>query len=224
MGREPSDDIAAQHSATILLKGEKVKLLPNKAFYWVSEKLMVVSDVHLGKAGHFRKHGIAVPGNIHTYDLHHLTYLLLNYDVAELVFLGDLFHSEANAEWTVFEQWAVEWSQIKLTLVRGNHDILPAAAYKNCGLHLIDRLELGPFSFTHQEEPEAGLYNISGHVHPAIKLRGAAKQGLVLPCFYFRPNQAFMPAFGNFTGTYTLRKRKEDKVFAVTSDRVIPIK
>jgi len=210
--------------ARVMLKGERVQSLPNKALYWVERKMLVVSDVHLGKAGHFRKHGIAVPGNIHAYDLQHLSHLLSAYEVKDLVFLGDLFHSDANAEWRIFSDWAVSVHGTKLTLVMGNHDILSASEYRRCGLHVADRLEIKPFSLTHQEELDDDYYNISGHIHPAIKLRGAAKQGLKLPCFYFRPNQAYMPAFGNFTGLYTLRKRKEDKVFVVSGDRVIRVK
>ncbi|MEM9324219.1 MAG: ligase-associated DNA damage response endonuclease PdeM [Bacteroidota bacterium] len=208
---------------TVLLKGEKIKLLPGKVLYWVERKLMIVSDVHLGKAGHFRKHGIAVPGNIHVHDQQQLSDLLLAHTVDDLVFLGDLFHSDANAEWHLFAEWARSIEGTRLTLVRGNHDILPLREYQACGLNTVERLTLGPFSLTHQEEVDDQYYNISGHLHPAIKLRGAAKQGLKLPCFFFRPNHAYMPAFGNFTGLYTLRKRREDKVFAVTGNRVMRV-
>ena len=36
-------------------------LLPEKAIYWKQQKALIAADVHLGKVGHFRKAGIAVP-------------------------------------------------------------------------------------------------------------------------------------------------------------------
>ena len=45
----------------IELFGEKLDLLPQKAIYYPQHKTLLAADLHLGKAGHFRNAGIAVP-------------------------------------------------------------------------------------------------------------------------------------------------------------------
>lgn len=216
MVEPPNDGIAR-----IRLKKEELWLLPDKALYWPRLKVLVVSDIHLGKAGHFRKHGIAVPSMVHHHDLFTLTEMCNDQEVDHLIFLGDLFHSDPNAQWRQFEDWAHQYGTARMTLVRGNHDILPETSYTDLGLEVVDELLLGPFSWTHEEVLKEGYYNISGHLHPAIQLRGAAKQGFKIPCFYFCPNHGYMPAFGKFTGLYTLRKKKQDKAFGIANGQVI---
>ena len=45
----------------IELEGEKIALLPERALYWPAQHTLIVADLHWGKAGHFRKNGIAIP-------------------------------------------------------------------------------------------------------------------------------------------------------------------
>ena len=45
----------------INLKGEAITLLAERGLLWPVQKALIVADLHWGKAGHFRKHGIAVP-------------------------------------------------------------------------------------------------------------------------------------------------------------------
>lgn len=205
------------------LKGQIFTLLPQKALLWREEKTLIVSDIHLGKAGHFRKNGIAVPGNIHHKDLNILSELMTSYSVREVIFLGDLFHSELNTEWYYFLQWIDNYRHVSFNLVLGNHDILSREQYQEGGILLHERLVKGPFLFTHEKEESSGLYNLSGHIHPGIKLHGAAKQRIRLPCFFFTSEYGYMPAFGQFTGLYTLEKGKNDKVFALLKDQVISV-
>ena len=39
-------------------------LLPAKAVWWPAESMLVVSDLHLAKAEHFRSQGLAVPPTV----------------------------------------------------------------------------------------------------------------------------------------------------------------
>ena len=215
------DDPSVEGISKIRLKGEELWLLPDKALYWPGEETLVVSDIHLGKAGHFRKHGIPVPSVVHHHDLYILTALCQRYEIQHLIFLGDLFHSDPNAQWQQFEDWTRQYATPQMTLVKGNHDILPDNNYTDLGLGLVEELILGPFLWTHEQESKEGYYNISGHLHPAIRLRGAAKQGMKIPCFYFCQNHGYMPAFGQFTGLYALKKKNGDKAFAIANGQVI---
>ena len=38
-------------------------LSAQRTVFWEEEKTLILSDLHLGKSGHFRKSGIAIPQN-----------------------------------------------------------------------------------------------------------------------------------------------------------------
>ncbi|MEL7147842.1 MAG: ligase-associated DNA damage response endonuclease PdeM, partial [Bacteroidota bacterium] len=176
----------------------------------------------LGKAGHFRKSGVPVPAHIHFGDLFRLSALIDRYKPTEVVFLGDLFHSDYNQDWEFFCDWLQQYPAIEFILIRGNHDILYKTDYLNAGIRLVDILEYEPFSFTHEKEP-SGLYNFSGHLHPSVRLRGVARQSLNLPCFYFSNDHALLPAFGTFTGYVAIEPARTDRVFVVAEQQVIKV-
>ena len=72
--------------------------------------------------------------------------------------------------------------------------------------------------FTHFPVKEFDQFNICGHVHPAVKLRGLGRQYMKLNCFYISDNQLILPAFGTFTGSHILKPNKTDHVICLTSD------
>ena len=109
-----------------------------------------------------------------------------------------------------------------MTLIKGNHDILDQGTYLNSNLSMTESWHEPPFYFTHEKET-SGLYNISGHVHPAVRLKGRAKQGLTIPCFYFSENFGMIPAFGEFTGTFKIKPLKGDRIYGVTKEEVIAL-
>jgi DNA ligase-associated metallophosphoesterase len=204
-----------EHGTVIYhLEGESLHLLPEKAVYWEAQKMLVVADLHLGKAGHFRKAGIPIPAAVHWHDLKVLSTLLSRYQPEKVLLLGDLFHSALNNEWWDFENLLESFSKLQFILVKGNHDILPDAAYRlpNLEIHA-DVLHLPPFVFSHippeKHIPQKG-YSISGHLHPGVRIIGEK-----LPCFYFSPRGAVLPAFGRFTGFISMKIQKKDRVFAI---------
>lgn len=142
-----------------------------------------------------------------------------------VIFLGDLFHSHQNKDYDVFKSFVNEYSQIEFILIKGNHDII-----NNDHLNeLMDRvvgysLQTGPFILSHEPLEKTSLYNLCGHIHPAIRLRGKGLQSVRLPCFYFSKTQGILPAFGSFTGGYTLDSKKAEDVFIVAENEVIPLR
>lgn len=194
-------------------------MLPLKAIFWELHQTLIISDLHLGKAGHFRKHGIAVSRNVHLHDLENLSTIIDYSQPKRVFFLGDLFHSEENMEWNDFLRFMYRYDHIEFTLIEGNHDILGEYPEK---LAVERRIELPPFSFTHIRE-EDHLFNISGHIHPGVTVRGRARQGITMPCFLFSDRFGVMPAFGQFTGIKKVRPQKRDKVFVVVEEQVIEL-
>lgn len=195
-------------------------LLPERAAFLPVYNVLLLADLHLGKAGHFRKNGIPVSGQVHQEDILRLEQLMIVSQAKTIVFLGDLFHSDANNEWFDFVDLLHRHSQQDFILVKGNHDILPKDFYQIKNLDVMDMWKAGPFSFTHQHQADTDGYNISGHVHPGVKLGGTGKQHMTLPCFYFSDNHALMPAFGFFTGLYAIKVKRTDQVFGVLDNVV----
>jgi DNA ligase-associated metallophosphoesterase len=144
------------------------------------------------------------------------------FEPRSICFLGDLFHSHINREWALFEEWA-HGCPARLDLVCGNHDIISPLRYEALGIGLWDRWENGPFLLTHEPEETGALFNISGHIHPAVRLAGPGRQKLRLPCFFLRRHQLILPAFGAFTGTHTLVPEAGDRIFALAGDSVIAL-
>jgi DNA ligase-associated metallophosphoesterase len=200
------------------LLGQNFHLLPEKAVFWEEEKTLILADVHLGKAGHFRKSGIAVPVEVHLQDLVTLEVIVNRWKPAKVLIIGDLFHSDWNAEWLFFTDWLEQFASVQWILVKGNHDILPATAYQLSILQIVpNKWEIYPFVFTHiPAETGNEWYNISGHIHPAVRLTGRGRQNLILPCYYFGSHNGILPAFGKFTGTATIQAQAGDAVFVIS--------
>lgn len=213
------------------LRQQSLWLLPQKAIYWPEKKTLILADVHLGKAGHFRKAGIPTPSAIHHDDLAELTHLIAVTQTAQVLILGDLFHSEHNREWQDFEHFLTRQKAISFTLIKGNHDILPEAAYEKENLLIAEEsLVIPPFLFTHQPAfhlpqmaaslPQPDIkyqkfYNLCGHVHPGIGIQGRAGLNFKIPCFFFSKSVGILPAFGRFTGYINIKKNFQDCVFGI---------
>lgn len=208
----------------IFLQGQELFLLPEKAVYWPDENLLLISDVHLGKISHFRNAGIAVPAIARLENFTRLQQLFDRYRPERVIFLGDLFHSRKNLEWAEFSSLIARYSNMRFELVLGNHDILHTQDYISANLSLHQHaLIIGPFVLSHQPLSEYDGYNIYGHLHPGIKLKGSARQSMKLPCFYFGKEFAVMPAFGNFTGLHIMNMEKGQHIYAIAESRLIKI-
>lgn len=214
----------------INLLNEALFLLPQKAIWWEKENCLIISDTHFGKSGHFRKMGIAVPQPVFTEDMQRFVSLVAMYKPEQLVIVGDMFHSDHNKEADLFVRWRNDFSALQIHLVKGNHDIMPQGWYDEAAIKLHDQniFQLSPFSFIHDlneltEEQRKDRYFFSGHIHPAVSISGKARQHLRLPCFYFNNSYAVLPAFGKFTGYVSVRIKKEDRVYAISQQEIIPI-
>jgi DNA ligase-associated metallophosphoesterase len=209
--------------------GEELFLLPEKAIFWPGRRILLIADLHLGKSTHFRKRGVNVPLQVLHEDLSRLTRLIQSFDPERVIFLGDLFHSHKNSEWEVFGEWTLSYP-LKWELIKGNHDLLSFDAYDTYNIRVQEAgLILPPFTLTHfpplqETDFTSELYYLSGHIHPAVQLSGAAYQSLRLPCFIFGKKNGILPAFGRFTGTEIITPRKPDRIFVIAKDHVLDLK
>lgn len=206
-------------------------LSPERCLFWEEGNALIIADIHLGKTGHFRKSGIAVPQNIYKDDLQRLISQLYLFKVDRLIIAGDFTHSAGNKELDLFIKWRKDFSLLHIDLIKGNHDVLDKGWYKDAGISISShKLATGPLLFIHDmkdlttlTDEEKQLFVFSGHMHPSITIKGMGKQKLQFPCFYFTKKYCVLPAFSRFTGSYTVKPKKEDDVFAIVDNAVMKI-
>lgn len=215
-----------QAGMTVEVAGEALHLYPQRAIGWPAQKAVMIADLHLGKVNHFRRSGIPVPSRANEKNIEMLIELINAARPERVICLGDLFHSHYNTEWEMFGEVVRHFTSITFELVIGNHDIMSDVQYERKGIHVCDRLALGPFVLTHHPLEAVGddVYNLAGHIHPAIRLRGKGRQAETLPCFYFGQRQGFLPAFGMFTGVAHVHPKKQDRVYVIVDHQIIAVR
>jgi len=210
----------------IEIKDNLFQLLPHKAILWQNTKTLLIADLHLGKVTHFRKEGIAVPAaSIHN-NFARLDDMINNHEVQRIIFLGDLFHNRYNAEWDLFMDWRMKYSQIEMCIVPGNHDVLPQIHFDHGMIKVLDDFyREGNFMFTHHPfpTPPDDVFTFCGHVHPIFTLHAKGLQRIKLHCFVFDALQAILPSFGVFTGGFRMQKISERNIYVVADDKIIAI-
>jgi uncharacterized protein len=214
-------------------KEEQLWVLPDKGLYSPNRKSLVVSDLHLGKAMHFRKAGIGVPAQAEIENLKRLDRMIVQSGAQTLVVCGDMFHSDMNAAVDLFEAWRACRPTMEIVLVRGNHDIMPRTTYTRLGIEVAEG-GYGWGSFCLYHDPEAALrafhkakqpvpYAFAGHLHPGLYVGGQAVSGLTLPALVLGAHVGVLPCFGTFTGLACQTLEAGDKGFVFSSQRVFAV-
>ena len=212
---------------TITIATEEVVLLPDRALFWPRMATLFVADLHFGKAATLRAAAIAMPGGTTSDDLLRLERALLATAARRLVLLGDLIHAKAGrAERTLaaVTAWRERWPNLELLLVRGNHDARAGDPPAEWGITVADApLAEPPFVLRHFPDESPDGYTLAGHLHPGLRLQGAGRQQLTLPCFCFGPRVGILPAFGSFTGTAQVQPTSQDRIFVIAEEQIIAV-
>lgn len=195
------------------------------SLWWPERKTLIVADLHLGKVGHFRKAGIALPQQALSATMDRLDAALTRWQPTRLLVLGDMFHSDYNRELGAFGAWRERWQSLHVALVPGNHDVLSAERYAAWDIELLPlRYREAGLWFVHDPADAKGEEgHIAGHLHPGVRLRGGGRQSLRLPCFWFGQNRALLPACGAFTGSVALQPKPGERAFAWTGTAVVDV-
>jgi DNA ligase-associated metallophosphoesterase len=209
--------------AAIHVAGESLLLLPEKAVFWPAQKMLIIADIHFGKAASFRALGIPVPRGTTTENLMALDALVDAHGARHVVFLGDFLHARA-AHASSTQQAMLAWRErrrdLRLTLVRGNHDKHAGDPAAVLGIELVDEPHMiGPFAFCHHPDLDTGGYALAGHVHPAWVL-ATRFDSLRLPCFVVGTGRMILPSFGAFTGGHVVTREPGDAIFVSSGEAV----
>lgn len=168
--------------------------LPSGALFWPGQRLLCVSDLHLGKSARMaRRGGALLPPYETRATLARLDADLETTGATRVICLGDSFDDldaagsldETDRLWLVRLMAGRDW-----IWVEGNHDPGPVDIG---GTHRAE-VTLGPLSFRHIAA-EGQRAEVSGHFHPKARLAGTAR-----PCFLIDASRVIMPAYGAYTG------------------------
>ena len=207
--------------------GQTVWLLPEHALWWPAERVLFIADLHMGKAATYRALGQPVPSGTTNENLRRLSQLLLHYQPAQLVFLGDFLHAAQARTPSVLQAlsaWRASFAGLHCVLVRGNHDSRAGDPPPALRLDVVDEPYLvGPFAACHHPQTHPSHLVLAGHLHPALRLHGPARDRLRLPCFCVEDRQAILPAFGEFTGGWLVTPQPGLQLYAVGGQAVWPL-
>jgi len=208
----------------LLLAGEAVELLPEKALWWPAERTLFIADLHLGKAASFRALGQPVPSGTTQDNLDRLSALIDHHGAARIVFLGDFLHAAAAQRASVLDpvrQWRARHAGVACVLVRGNHDSHAGDPPADLEIEVGDEpWPLGPFAACHHPQTLEGRLVLAGHLHPTVTLNGPARDRQRLPAFWRSEGLLVLPAFGAFTGGSSQRVPAGADCFAVGGGQV----
>lgn len=172
--------------------------LGSGALFWPAQKLLCVSDLHLGKSERRARLGEAALPPYETRDtLSRLDADLQATRATTVICLGDSFDDPAAAKalpgseklWITQLQAGRKWIWIE-----GNHDPGPVELG---GAHLAT-LTTPPLTFRHIADP-AQKNELSGHYHPKVTL-SARGRSVTRRAFLIDDNRVILPAYGTYTG------------------------
>lgn len=202
------------------------ELLADHAVFLPEHQCLVVSDLHLGKAGAFRSHGLAVPEGDDARDLERLQKLIEHTGAKRVVIAGDLFHSPSAAMTEVMERlkdWCLA-CPAEFTLVIGNHDrrTLPGGTLP---FESTKVLQIGSIEIIHDPadvSPDS-TFSLCGHLHPVIRIRDGRRTSIRSACFWLSENMLTLPSFGSFTGGQIIHPATSDRIFIPIRDKVAEV-
>jgi len=205
--------------------GVDLQLLPEKAIYIDSLKSLLVADIHLGKSETFQALGVPIPNAVNQQTLDRLQTLCSQFELKNLVILGDLFHSRFALVDEVLDHWRhfLNTVHANVQLIIGNHDRSLISTLKALSIHCVtEAIYVDRLLLSHEPFPQQNYLNICGHVHPCFRVK-TRLDNLRLPCFYLDNGQSLLmlPSFGEFTGGYEVKLKPNSTAYVVVDHSVI---
>lgn len=198
-------------AAHVAVCGVEFAADPTGALFWESERLLVVSDLHLEKGSSFASRGILLPPYDTAATLAQLAAVIARTDPRTVIALGDSFHDTAAHERVAApdrDTIAAMQAGRDWIWIAGNHDPLPPASLRGS---VASEIAIGPICFRH--EPTGTPGEIAGHLHPKARV-ATRSRSIERRCIASDGMRAVMPSFGAFTGGLSIRDRAFAKIFA----------
>ena len=180
------------------------------AFFWESERLLIVSDLHLEKGSSYATRGVLLPPYDTVATLARLAAVIARHDPCCVIALGDSFHDrKAHERLAPADRQAVAALQARRDWIwiAGNHD---PALPRDIGGVVASEVAVGGIVFRH--EPTGAAGEIAGHLHPKARVTTRGRT-MERRCFASDGMRAVMPAFGAYNGGLSIRDAAFQKIF-----------
>lgn len=197
-------------------------LLPVKAIYFEKHKTLLVSDIHLGRIGHFKNSPVALADGLAETDMVMLNRIISTFDVSEIFILGEIFPRKENYDYRLFKTWRDLHQNIDVNLIKESTEMMSDEIYTNFEIRIHRKYYLwNKFLFTHKplvkDVKLTGCeYVFSGYINPGININGKGRTLQNLPCYYFDANQCILPAFGEPNRKSLMKPSPKDRVYAIS--------
>ncbi len=212
-------------SASIEIRGEQLLLLPERAMHWPAAGMLLIADMHCGKAATFRARHVPIPDGNMEADLAILSAVLERTGASSLAILGDWIHAAVGCTKDVMQaidKWRAQHAQLQIHWIHGNHDVAPEELRSQFSFEEdATALDRGPFRLQHKPGVHQTLYTLAGHVHPKFAIGGHGIPRTHLPCFLFTPDCGILPSFGSFTGGMQIKSKPKERIFLVAGGNVL---
>ena len=207
-GISAGKEISAAHGVTVA--GVTLVADLSGAFFWESERLLIVSDLHLEKGSSYARRGVLLPPYDTVATLARLAAVIARHDPRSVIALGDSFHDrKAHERLAPADREALAGLQARRDWIwiAGNHDpVLP----RDIGGVVASEVAVGGIVFRH--EPSGAAGEIAGHLHPKARVTTRGRT-LERRCFASDGMRVVMPAFGAYAGGLNIRDAAFQKIF-----------
>lgn len=212
----------------INLGGHVMQAMPSGVLWWPERAILVVADLHLGRAERMaREGGALLPPYETTETLDRLDAEVNRLKPRLIVSLGDSFDDLAAAG-NLDEDVTARIDRLaagrRLIWIAGNHDPGPVALP---GSHL-DQAVIGGVALRHIADPLKPGAEISGHYHPKARVQVKGRR-IARRCFLASGDRIILPAFGTYTGGLDVldpafnRVSDDDSRALLTGKRIIAL-
>lgn len=155
-----------------MIRLNEIKLTPEKAL--IIRDTAVIADLHLGLENVMLEKGVAVPRMQIVEITNAVRRIIERYGIKRIVVAGDLKHEFSRNlpyEWEDVEQFLRNLEDVRLEVIRGNHDNYLAAILAKHGIELKEEIEIEGWTIVHGHKECDKPKIIMGHEHPAVKIR-----------------------------------------------------
>ena len=174
------------------------------ALWLPEERTLVVADLHLEKGSAYAARGVMLPPYDSAATLAALASVVMRFQPARMIALGDSFH-DRDAENRLAPETRAALNHMQQgrdwLWITGNHD--PSIS-RAMGGESTAEIVLAGVTLRHEPCPSQGGYEIAGHLHPAAKVRMRGR-AIRRRCFALSAQRCIMPAMGAYAGGLNLR-------------------
>jgi DNA ligase-associated metallophosphoesterase len=187
------------NTSSFQFAGHQFEAAATRALFWPDQRVIVVSDLHLGKSERVaRRSGQMLPPYETQDTLSRLDDVIRYFNPKHVICLGDSFddiHAGQNLDQSAVERVNLLMAGRDWIWIEGNHDPGPL----DFGGRHLAMIQIGGVTFRHIAAQNNAQPEVSGHYHPKAKIKAKGRT-FSRPCFLFDQQKVILPSFGTYTG------------------------